>query len=81
VPEFGVVTTHAYDFYVESHGKFPPDLMAMIHEEFKGWHGNYFAVRSSMTTEDGNKQSYAGMMETYLDVELRDRGSFLRFSA
>ncbi|HTL13316.1 MAG TPA: PEP/pyruvate-binding domain-containing protein, partial [Bdellovibrionota bacterium] len=68
VPPFGVVTTEAYRGWKRT-GQLPGGLVERIHESMRSWGAVRVAVRSSMTAEDGAKSSYAGVMETFLEVE------------
>ncbi|MCC6276594.1 MAG: hypothetical protein IT289_01620 [Oligoflexia bacterium] len=75
VPPFGVVTTVAFDQWQKS-SKLDSNLLADIRNRARSWNTPYFAVRSSMTAEDGETSSFAGVMETFLYVkepELEER--------
>lgn len=70
--EFGVVSTSAYDEYIRNGKKLSEALVSEILATVRGWKTDYVAVRSSMSSEDGENRSYAGMMESFLYVKLTD---------
>lgn len=68
VPRFGVLTSDAYRAFKKD-AKFPPELRKEILSWSKESTSKYFAVRSSMTREDGESTSFAGIFDTFLFVE------------
>ena len=68
VPDFGVVSTAAYDAWMANCKILPQELVSKIQATVASWGASYVAVRSSMTSEDGASHSYAGMMESFLYV-------------
>jgi pyruvate,water dikinase len=68
VPEFGIVSTHAFKDW-QRKGVLDKKLLQDIKGSIKSWNCKYVAVRSSMSAEDGTGASYAGMMESFLYVE------------
>lgn len=67
VPRFGVVTTEAFERWKES-GELPRELLTALSAEVASWNASSFAVRSSMTLEDGESASFAGILESFLHV-------------
>ncbi len=67
VPRFGVVTTEAFDRWKTS-GELSQELVTALLAEIAGWNASSFAVRSSMTLEDGESASFAGILESFLHV-------------
>lgn len=72
VPRFGVVTTEAYREWTQT-GALDSQLLDRILDEINSWpqlgaSDQFFAVRSSMTAEDGEASSFAGVMDTFLYV-------------
>ncbi len=68
VPDFLAVTTAAFHHW-KAHGDLPAATWAEIEEEVSTWGTSDFAVRSSMSLEDGADDSFAGIMESYLYVQ------------
>lgn len=71
VPEFGVVSSEVYlnwktNQYISS------EVKTQIINSMLSWNSQYYAVRSSMTLEDGQTTSFAGIFETFLFVEKED---------
>ncbi len=67
VPEFGVLTAEAYRYQVTV-GRFPAGTLEAVEAAARSWPGDYVSVRSSMTIEDGDLTSFAGILESYLYV-------------
>jgi phosphoenolpyruvate synthase/pyruvate phosphate dikinase len=85
VPMGFVVTSEAYQLYLEYNniktlnleaqqkilnGQFPENIYLEIEEQLKKLSGQYFAVRSSSMSEDSSEKSFAGMFESYLNIQL-----------
>ncbi|MBW7992070.1 MAG: hypothetical protein FVQ84_18935, partial [Planctomycetes bacterium] len=81
VPKFFVITTLAYDYYVNNpediknitnpdiiHKKTMDSIKNMITETVKEFGTSYFAVRSSSTLEDEKGSSFAGVFHSVLRV-------------
>lgn len=71
VPEFGVLTSDAHLSYLRSK-TFGRELIEAVHESLNSWGAQFFAVRSSMSKEDGEVSSFAGIFDTFLFVEAKD---------
>ncbi|MFZ4712949.1 MAG: PEP/pyruvate-binding domain-containing protein [Bacteriovoracaceae bacterium] len=71
VPSFLVITTTSFHQWKNS-GKLPEEFWKEIKAELQTWNTEDFAVRSSMSLEDGAEDSFAGIMESYLYVKLAD---------
>lgn len=69
VPSFGVVTSHAHSYWLKNKA-LPEELVKDIKKSIETWSdsGQYFAVRSSMADEDGDTNSFAGILESFLYV-------------
>jgi pyruvate,water dikinase len=76
VPPFLVVTTECYKYWSAS-GELPVNLIQGIEKLVGQWSAEYFAVRSSMSLEDGVEDSFAGIMETYLYVKSGDLSKYI----
>jgi pyruvate,water dikinase len=76
VPPFVVVTTAFFRAQEDDPGLWQ-ELLTELHAELRTWDGaERFALRSSMSGEDGDENSFAGIMDSYLNVsrqELRER--------
>ncbi|MCX6813470.1 MAG: hypothetical protein NTV77_03270 [Candidatus Azambacteria bacterium] len=70
VPPGFVVSASAFDKFYGS--AIPEDLAKEILAEFKKLKTKYVAVRSSATAEDSLSASWAGQLETYLNIGERD---------
>ena len=71
VPAFGVLSTKVFNSWkTDKHISKP--LIELIHTSLDQWNATYFAVRSSMSLEDGNSTSFAGIFDTFLFVEKKD---------
>jgi pyruvate,water dikinase len=55
-----------------SEAAMPQDLKTSIMKEFKGLKAKFVAVRSSATAEDSKTASWAGELDTYLNVTEKD---------
>ncbi|MFP5489999.1 MAG: PEP/pyruvate-binding domain-containing protein [Bacteriovoracia bacterium] len=71
VPPFLVIPT-AVSQWTNSQGQFPEECWQAIEKEVKKWDARWVAVRSSVTGEDGQSASFAGLFETYLYVTTKD---------
>ena len=71
VPAFGVLSTAVYADW-KTNKEISPTLIERVHHSLDQWNSKYFAVRSSMSLEDGNSTSFAGIFETFLFVEKED---------
>jgi len=68
VPVFGVVTTSGYRAWLKN-GTLSDATVEEIRSTISTWDAQYYAVRSSMTLEDGDTASFAGILESYLFIE------------
>ncbi len=71
VPAFLVIPT-AVSQWTNAQGQFPEECWQAIEKEVKKWDARWVAVRSSVTGEDGQSASFAGLFETYLYVTGKD---------
>ncbi|MBF0365281.1 MAG: hypothetical protein HQK50_06895 [Oligoflexia bacterium] len=71
VPEFEIISGEIYLKWKQDK-KFPQSFWEQLLERIHAWGASYYAVRSSMSYEDGAKDSYAGMMESFLFVTRED---------
>ena len=87
VPCGFVVTSDSYQVYLNHNriktlnaaakqkildGEFPDAMAVEIQQQLKNLGGQYFAVRSSSISEDSSDKSFAGMFESYLNVQPQD---------
>src|SRR5690606_12956186 len=75
VPDFFVITTEAHHYFLKNQ-KLPKELLEKLTSFLKAHSDQKFAVRSSVTGEDGVQHSFAGLFETYLDCnqsEIEDK--------
>jgi pyruvate,water dikinase len=77
VPEFGIISTAAFDQWLALGKVLSESLLEEVKQSIRTWNCSYVAIRSSMTSEDGHAQSYAGMMETFLYVAPEDIGPMI----
>lgn len=71
VPPFLVVPT-AVSQWTNAQGQFPEECWQAIEKEVRKWDARWVAVRSSVTGEDGQSASFAGLFETFLYVTIAD---------
>ncbi|MDP2717399.1 MAG: PEP/pyruvate-binding domain-containing protein, partial [Candidatus Micrarchaeota archaeon] len=55
--------------HIISHASVPKNVEAEIHAAFKTLDAEFVAVRSSATAEDASNASWAGELETYLNIK------------
>ena len=67
VPSFTIVNSMDYKYW-KKEGTLPQEAIKRIDSFLNSSKGNFFAVRSSATQEDGEHSSYAGVLETFLYV-------------
>jgi phosphohistidine swiveling domain-containing protein len=65
VPAFGALTTESFKEW-SVHKKLPEKTINDIKLSLSDWGDGYFAVRSSMSREDGENSSFAGIFDTFL---------------
>lgn len=70
VPSGFVVTTEVFKKFRKQ--EFPEDFKKQIYNAFDGLGASSVAVRSSAVAEDSPKASWAGQLETYLNIERDD---------
>ncbi len=69
VPSFGVVTSKAHQYW-KKNGSLPEGLLLEIQSSMRSWgETKFLAIRSSMADEDGDANSFAGILESYLYKE------------
>lgn len=66
VPDFFVLTTEAFDYYTK-HKTLPEDSLKALQHFLQQYPTHQFAVRSSVTGEDGISHSFAGLFDTFLN--------------
>lgn len=71
VPSFFVVTTESFRYF-QQHHDLPSELKNALHSFLESHKKNNFAVRSSVTGEDGSHHSFAGLFETFLNCSSND---------
>lgn len=71
VPKFGALTVETFHDW-KKEKVFSNTLTDTMNESFKQWNSAFYAVRSSMSLEDGISTSFAGIFETFLFVEKDD---------
>lgn len=71
VPAFGVLSTTVFNSW-KLNKEISQPLIDLLHDTLDQWNSKYFAVRSSMSLEDGTSTSFAGIFETFLFVEKKD---------
>lgn len=72
VPNFFVVPTSAYDRYVVTKNMDPADR-SFIMKELDKISSATWIVRSSSTKEDGSQHSFAGLFESYMDIQTKEQ--------
>lgn len=71
VPPFMTITSSDY-IYFQREGYLPSSTLNDLKSFLKKSSSQFFAVRSSATSEDGEDESYAGMLDTFLYVKEKD---------
>ncbi len=66
VPDFFVLTTHSYEYFLR-HKCLPNESENALFAFLDNHKDSLFAVRSSVTGEDGDEHSFAGLFETFLN--------------
>jgi len=74
VPEFVVIP---FDYSQSNQDNKSIELVNQLKAVFENCGTNIFAVRSSSTEEDGDKLSFAGQFDTFLNVSLNDIPKFV----
>lgn len=69
VPDFFVISTMAYDYF-EANGQLPAGLVDAVMAQVARWGMASVALRSSVNCEDGARDSFAGVFDTFLHVPL-----------
>lgn len=68
VPDFLIIPPSIYHEW-HKNGLLPQDFCLELKEKLKSKEESLFSIRSSMNLEDGEKDSFAGILETYLYIE------------
>jgi pyruvate,water dikinase len=71
VPEFLIVTSSDFSHWQRTN-ELSKETKSRVEEFINSLDVNFFAVRSSATSEDGAENSFAGVLETFLYIEKDD---------
>lgn len=75
IPDFVVINHTVFDYWL-ANKKLPEEFIPKLNKNLPKNAVN-FSVRSSMNLEDGNNDSFAGMLETYLFVRKDDLENYI----
>lgn len=71
IPNFFVIDPLVFNYW-KINKTLPNEFSEILHRKLQEMNTQYFSVRSSMNLEDGENDSFAGMLETYLFVKKED---------
>lgn len=71
IPNFVIVHPKIFEYWLREK-KLPKNFTEELNAKLNEINVNYFSVRSSMNLEDGENDSFAGMLETFLFVKKED---------